>query len=161
MKSRTNLILTALVIVLLAAAGGFYFFIHQSPAGEIAPGLNAAFDSSSLTSGSTNPEITGSCTNIPGALAITIVDGKTTLPQNYLPSYPNSAVYTQYTDHGGQLDASCSSDKGTFSTHYDNPKLKSGIYTIGLYTYRTVYTNQRYQGDAGITLLTSATFVVK
>ena len=121
------------------------------------PVSSATIDKNSLSTNSSSPTITGTCTNISGALAISIVSGNVFLPTTALPS---SAVYSEATDHGGQFDANCSASNGTFSTHGDNPKLQAGTYNVGIYTYTNVYTNTGYQGPSSIRLLTSGTLTI-
>jgi hypothetical protein len=118
---------------------------------------SATISKSSLTSNSSTLTITGTCKNISGALAISIVTSSTTLSSNKLPDSP---VYSEHSDHGGQLDSSCNLNSGTFSTHYDNPKLQQGTYTVGMYTYTNTYTDAGYQGPADIQLLTTETLTI-
>lgn len=135
-------------------------------------GPYVVFDSSSLVSTSTTVKISGTCSDVESSMAIAIVSGNVTLPPQMLPGISstdtqNQTVFEDTTDHGGNLDANCSSGAvsqlpiGTFSTHYNNPYLAPGIYTVGIYTYQNNYTSQGYQGESGMRLLASATLSVQ
>jgi hypothetical protein len=115
-------VLMAIILGIVAAGGGAYYVSQQhtaqqrhntqvEPNNELQqtqtttsqPKASASFNIGTLTTTSPTPIITGTCKNISGPVAITIISGKTSLPANNLSE---SAVYTEYTDHGGQFDAS-------------------------------------------------------
>ncbi|MDB5224981.1 MAG: hypothetical protein JWO43_603, partial [Candidatus Adlerbacteria bacterium] len=119
-------------------------------------GPSASFKVSTLVGTTQTLSISGNCANVPGALDIRIVSGKTTLATNRLP---DDAVYIDYTHHGGTLGATCNSTSGTFSTRDSNPQLQPGIYTVGLYTYTTVSSSEGPQPQ-NVKLLASGTLTV-
>lgn len=131
---------------------------HQSATSDKTP--FATLDTASLSATSASQNIMGTCGNVSGNMAIIIVQGKTSLPFYTLPAYPGPAVFKDYTDREGQFDALCRSTNGTFSTRYASPQLQKGIYTVGIYMFQNVYTEQGFTQNAGVKLLTSGTLTV-
>lgn len=163
-----KLLVILLDIVLIG--GGIYWLVQynktsHAPATQPTPSTNkapfATIDTTVLGVAPAPQDIKGACGNVPGEMAITIVRGKIQMPSYSLPSYPNSTVFTDYTDHDGQFFASCKGTEGTFSTRYTDLTLEKGTYTVGVYAFESAFTDEGYRGNAQLTLLTSSTLTVK
>lgn len=160
-----------LVILLdiVLIGGGIYWLVQYNNASH-APATQltrpnetpfAVIDTLAVSAGSPSQDIKGTCGNVPGEMAITIVRGKIQLPSYTLPEYPNSTIFTDYTDHDGQFFASCKSAEGTFTTRYTDLALEAGAYTVGIYAFKSAFTSEGYRGNAQLQLLTSSTLTVK
>ena len=113
---------------------------------------SATINASSLSAGSANPTITGTYMN--GGIVIIITKGNVTLPVSRDTALP--VVWADQSDHGGGVNTL---PNGTFSD-YVSTQLTNGVYTVGIYSANSTYTNSGFQGYGTQTLLASGTLTV-
>ena len=125
---------------------------------------SAAIDSSTLTTSSTMPRISGSYANMTdNALEILILKGDVAMPQNPDPTTLSGDVWDDFSDHGGLLDMHQTSAATTTSGNWSDDitdKLKPGLYSVGIYTYSNIYNDGPdggYMGDTPHTLIAIGT----
>jgi len=113
-------------------------------------------DDGSLIAQSISPTISGTFSNA-GALEVLIWKGKLVLPTKLI--FDQKPIWRDFPDHGGTLQqCPISSASGRYSDDVTIP-LQEGEYTVGVYTYDTVYTDVGYQGDTPLILI--ATGILK
>jgi hypothetical protein len=165
---------TVLVIVLVLVIAGIYGYIFlarraqtASPTQQLSatacPNLPilpkkegvapaGTIDASSLIAQSESPTISGTFSNA-GVIEVVIWQGKMVLPSTLMDTNLKQAVWYDFSDHGGELSqCPIGSASGIYSDDVGVP-LQEGNYTVGVYTYNTIYTSTGYQGDTTPTLL--------
>ncbi len=118
----------------------------------ISPAATIDVDSLLLTTESQT--ISGSFSNIAGgAISIKIWKGWIKLPTTGSPS--QQSIYYDSSDHGGEVELySADSSSGRYSDKIWQ-LLPEGEYTVGIYTFNNIYTEEGYQGNTTPILLTT------
>jgi len=104
-------------------------------------------DKSSLETQSTTPTITGTFSSVTGAIGVYIWRGLITLPSRLTDtSLIKQAIWNDGSDHGGGVMMSpMGATSGTYSDTIGTP-LQEGGYTVGVYTYQTIYDSGGFEG---------------
>lgn len=122
----------------------------------VAPSGTIDAEALTINSYSESSRITGTFKNT-GGIQVYIWKGDIKIPSPLPENFSPTPVSVDFSDHGGELDyCPVGSGSGRYFSEI-RKTLQKGLYTVGVYTYDNIYTDEGYQGNTPSLMIASGT----